>query len=190
MLHTLMPQKESVSMASHMFKLRHLSAALLAVIATGFAAPPPAIADEDPQVRRPRPPVQRVRTVQTVRTVVRVRTRVVCYDYTGQPFDCRTPAPVAPQPVYQSCGGCAPAIVPAPQYYAPAVVQAPQYYAPAYTSCGGCAPAVAIAPPVQYYGCGGCAQPAVVPYSWSVRYGHYRYRHALYQYRRGHYAYR
>ena len=29
--------------------------------------------------------------------------------------------------------------------------------------------------PVYYTGCGGCGRPYAAPYSWAVRYAHYRY---------------
>jgi hypothetical protein len=102
--------------------------------------------------------VYRTRPVYHVRTVERVRTRYVY---------------VVPQPVYSSCGGCAPAAVvqyvqPVVQYVAPA----PQYYLPA-TTCGGC-------------GYGGYAVTAR-PYYWAQRW-RYGYR-GNYGYR-GFYGYR
>jgi len=196
-------------MATRMSLLRCLTAALVAGFALSLAPTAPVHADEDPgyrskRVRAPAPryratphPAPQVRTVVQVRTVERVRTRVVCYDYTGQPFDCRGPAPVAPQPapvvqvapqpVYYTCGGCA---APQPVVYAPAVT----------ATCGTCAP-----PVQQYYygtGCGGCVQPGgyygggyhggyggyggyysgapyyrgyhrAAPYRWAVRTAHY-----------------
>ena len=121
-----------------------LSASALAIVASGLAAPAPAVADEY-QAPPPRrivhrhvyaPPVQRVRTV--------VRTRVVVQ-----------PVPV---PVYQGCGGCS--------SYAPVYAAQPVYAPPVY-SAGCCAPTVAIAP--QYNGNGCCAQP----YGWTGGYGGY-----------------
>jgi hypothetical protein len=207
-------------MATRISLLRYLTAALVAGFALSLAPSAPAFADEDPGARtkRYRTVQPRVRTVVRTRTVVRpvvrtvvrtverpvvqvrtvervrTRTRVVCYDYTGRPFDCRTPAPVMPQPepqqvvqvasqpVHYTCGGCAPA---------------PQ---PVYTTCGNCAPAPA------YYGtgCGGCAPTgayysghggygvgyggygvqhggyyrSAAPYRWAVRHARHVHRHA------------
>jgi hypothetical protein len=170
MLHTLMLQKESLSMAIRASKFHILSAAI-AIVASGLAAPVPAVADEDPHYRPQ--PTHRVHVQRE-----RVRTRTV----------------VAPQPIYYTytCGGCASV----QQYY----VQAPAYYAPAYTyqgSCGGCAPTVAYVPAPRYYdtGCGDCAQPVVMPYTWQQRYhsrhAHYDHRHVRhYDHGHMHYGYR
>jgi hypothetical protein len=162
----------------------------------------PAMADEDPSYRAPRvrtappprmrmaPPPQRFRAAppQRVRTVINTRavwrTRTVCYDYNGSPFDCRNPAPVAPQPQAigythsYTCGGCAaPApVAPPVQYYAPPIAAPVQYYAPPVAApCGSCAPAILPAP--RYHsGCGGCAQPAPQYVYAPGHHGHGHYR--------------
>ena len=169
-------------MASRVFSLLSLAAIGGLVL---LAPTAPAMADEDPGYRAPRtrsaPPPHRVRTVVNTRTVW--RTRTVCYDYSGNPFDCRRPAPVAPAPqiigyTYSyTCGGCA---APAPvQYYAP----------PVAAPCGTCAPAAYLPPPVpRYYsGCGGCAQPAP-QYVYVQSHGYYGQRHHRHH-GHGHYGY-
>ncbi|MGH6769528.1 MAG: hypothetical protein ACRECO_10975 [Xanthobacteraceae bacterium] len=190
---------ETVIMVLRASPLRCLTAIAVAGLAFVLAPQVPAIADEDPGVRAPRvrmaPPrtVHRVRTVQRVRTVVRTRTRVVCYDYMGRPFDCRTPAPIAPQPVQYTCGGCAPAAIaqpivqyvqPAPRYYVPAYTPpayAPVYTAPAYTRA-------VIAPRTWGTGCGSCAAQQV--YYVHVRGHHHRGHGHAHRHRHAHYAVR
>jgi hypothetical protein len=171
--------KESIIMASRVLSLLTLSAiGGLALQAFGT----PAKADEDPGYRAPRyhyAPTrqpQRVRTITQTRTVW--RTRAVCYDYAGQPFDCRYPAPVLQQPriigytySYQ-CGSCAAAVP---------IVPPVQYYAPYAEPCGACAPAYIPRPRYDYSACGACAQPALYVYGHGYhRYGHRhgnRHRH-------------
>jgi hypothetical protein len=114
-------------MATRISSLSTLTAALVAGLALSFAPITPVHADEDPGARpkrvaapryhAPRYHAPRIRTVVRVRTVERVRTRIV---YVRQP---------APQPVYYTCGGCAPAPQPV-VYVAPAV------------GCGSCAPVI------------------------------------------------
>ena len=123
-------------MASRLLSLTAIGIASLLVTLTPVA---PTFADEDPGYRGPRvrtaPAPQRVRTITNTRTVW--RTRTICYDYNGQPFDCRAQAPAVQQYVLvgytygSSCGGCASA--PVAQYVPPLV--------PRYSGCGGCAPA-------------------------------------------------
>jgi hypothetical protein len=177
--------KESTTMASRVLSLPALTALGIVGLLVALTPAAPAIADEDPGYRAPRvrtaPPPQRVRTVTNTRTVW--RTRTVCYDYNGQAFDCRTPAPAVQRYVLvgytygSSCSGCA-----APAA-APVILQqpAPQYYAPpAATHCGGCGTAyLPPPPPPRYSGCGGCA-PAVAapPYMYvQGRHGHGYHRH-------------
>ena len=172
-------------MASRVFPLLSLAVGGLVLLMPAA----PAMADVDPSYRAPRvrtAPPPRVRTAPPprvrvapprVRTVINTRTvwrtRTVCYDYSGRPFDCRTPAPVAPQPqiigyTYSyTCGGCA----------APAPVAPPlHYYAPPVAApCGSCAPAVLPAPRYYGSGCGDCAQPA--PYVYANTHGRYGYGH-------------
>lgn len=183
-------------MATRTSLLRCLTVALVAGFALSLL--PAAQADEDvgPRPTRVRAPVRvhttapapRVRTVVHVRTVerVRTRTRVVCYDYTGQPFDCRTPAPVAepaPQPVivqpaYSGCGGCAP-VTTTCDPCAPAVA-VPQYYS---AGCGSCSSGYGYGGYGAYYaGYGGYAPYyRAAPYRWAVRTA--RYYHGGYGWR-------
>ncbi|MPZ40119.1 MAG: hypothetical protein GEU95_19095 [Rhizobiales bacterium] len=122
--------------------LRYLTAALVAGLALSLTPTAPAVADGRPVVSQPRVRTYapRVRPyAPRVRTVVRTRAFVI------------------PQPVYYSCGGCAPAVAVAPRYYAP------RYYARYYAA-----------------GYGGCAQPVAAPYYWAVRYARYRYADGYY----------
>ena len=169
-------------MSMRVFAFRLAAALFLVSPAAGLAPAtvladeydaPAAVRDHHPRVERiERVRHPRVERIERVRTVERVRTQVVCYDYAGLPFDCRTPAPVAPQPAPQyysssSCGGCGSAVTyQQPVYQQPVV--APQYYR---SGCGGCGAAVVVSPPApRYYyssSCGGCgrsyvAQPSYV----------------------------
>ncbi|MCC6889997.1 MAG: hypothetical protein IT536_15810 [Hyphomicrobiales bacterium] len=130
-----------------------VAVALVAGLAVSLAPATPASADEPgfrtPRVRVAPPP----RVHAPVRTVV--RTRVICYDFVGLPFDCQAPTAV----VYtHGCGGCAPA---------PVIYQ------------GGCCAAYLPVYAPRYFaaGCGGCAQPVAAPYYWAVRHARYRYAH-------------
>lgn len=177
-------------MASRILPLSALTAIGFASLFVALAPAAPAMADQDPYYRAPRvrtaPPPQRVRTVTTTRTVW--RTRTVCYDYNGQPFDCRTPAPAVQRYVLvgytygSSCGGCA-----AP---APVVLQQPavQYYAPpAVAPCGNCGTAYLPPPPPppRYSSCGGCAPAVAAPPYIYVR-AHGRHGHGHHHYHHGH----
>jgi hypothetical protein len=121
-------------MASRTISLLSLTTIGVASALVTFSPSTPALADEDPYYRAPPPrmtappPRRVVRHVPTTRTVWRPRAH--CYDYSGNPVDCRTPVIIG-YTYAHTCGGCVPAVV------APPV----QYYAPA-TSCGTCAPAV------------------------------------------------
>ena len=200
-------------MATRISLLRYLTAALVAGFALALAPSAPAVADEDPGARtkRYRTVQPRVRTVVRTRTVVRpvirtvvrtverpvvqvrtvervrTRTRVVCYDYTGRPFDCRTPAPVMPQPepqqvvmqpAHYGCAPCAPA--PQPVYTCGNCAPAPAYYG---TGCGGCAPTGAYhggyAGHGGYVGHGGYGgYHRAAPYRWAVRHTRQVHRYA------------
>jgi hypothetical protein len=151
--------QESVIMASRAFSLSSVAAFLAIGFSFGLVTAMPAQADEPPplQVRQTPLPVHRAHPRQRVRVVtvdrVRYRNRYICYDYAGRPFDCRTPAPVAPQVVAHACGGCGHAVY--RPLIAPRLVRsyAPYYYR---SGCGSCAHAYYHRFAVQP--CSGCAR--------------------------------
>ena len=156
-------------MASRAFSLLSLTASGIAALLVALTPATPAMADEDPYYRAPRvraAPAPRMRVApapqRVIRPVVSTRTvwrpRNVCFDYSGNPVDCRTPVIIG---YTYSCGGCAP-VAPPVQYYAP----------PVAAPCAPCAPA-AVLPPPRYYGTG-CGDCAPAPH---YVHGHGRYRH-------------